>query len=77
MHIIFVRGWLRGCAVAEEVAGRGRGCGGEHEHGGGGGAGVAREVRVTARLLHTTSSRHFFIIIALRWNLFQQGSVIE
>lgn len=35
------------------------------------------KVRVTARLLHATSSRHFFIIIALRWNLFRQGSVIE
>lgn len=41
------------------------------------GEGEGEGVRVTARLLHATSSRHFFIIIALRWNLFRQGSVIE
>lgn len=33
--------------------------------------------RVTARLLHATSSRHFFIIIALRWNLYPRGALIE
>lgn len=77
MHIIFVRARLRGCE-------RGGGRGGQARAGRGvggrvlaGGCRAAGEDRVTARLLHATSSRHFFIIIALRWNLFQQGSVIE